>query len=129
MPIKLIHTSDSLLKKEFSKKGAGYDSFEVDSVLDDMIKDYRTVEANKLLSEEEYQRLLDEIASLKKDNINLKIALDSEKGKMKYIKKDGKDIHIDNLVLLERIGKLEQIIHDKLHINPDEIINFDPDDC
>lgn len=129
MAVKLKHSTETLLNKQFQHKGAGYDSFDVDTVFDEIIKDYHIIESNHLVSEEEYQNLKKEIESLKKENINLKIELDNEKSKLKYIKKDGKDIHIDNLELLKRIGRLEYIIHEKLHLNPDEISNFDPDDC
>ena len=130
MPVKLKYSSETLLNKKFKEKGVGYDSFDVDSTFDEVITDYKKIENNVLLTKEEFESLKKEIAELRKSNIDLKIQVDNEKGKMKYIKKDGKDIHIDNLVLLKRIGKLEQIIHDKLHIDPDEInTNFDPDDC
>ena len=129
MATKLKHTSSSLLNKQFIKKGAGYDSFDVDSLFDEVINDYRVIEANHLMSHEEFQNLTKEIEKLKKENITLKVELDNEKSKLKYIKKDDIDIHLDNLELLKRIGRLEAIIHEKLHLNPDEIINFDPDDC
>ena len=128
MAIKLNFESKKLLSKEFKKAPKGYDPFEVDTFFDDIIKDYETIEDNILLSKEELKAMKDEIENLKKENIDLKVSLDKEKNKWKYVKNDGKDIHIDNLVLLRRIGKLEKIIHDKLHMNPDDI-TFDPDDC
>ena len=106
----------------------GYNSLEVDALLDQIIKDYETVEQNCLLSKEEYQDIKDRIANLSKENTELRVELDNEKSRWKYIKNDGKDIHIDNLELLQRIGKLERIIVEKLHLNPDKITTFDPDD-
>ena len=129
MPIKLKNSSESLVNKEFSNSPRGYNPLEVDTMLDQIIKDYETVENNCLLSKLEEENLQNKIVALEKENIKLKVELDNEKSRWKYIKKDGKDIHIDNLVLLQRIGKLEQIIYDRLHMNPDEIISFDPDDC
>jgi len=128
MAIKLKYSSKDLSTKKFTIKPKGYDGLEVDSLLDKIISDYETLEGNILLEKDEYDNLVKEIERLRKENIDLKVKLDNEKNKWKYVKNDGKDIHIDNLVLLRRIGKLEKIIHDRLHINPDDI-TFDPDDC
>ena len=128
MAIKLKNNSDNLANKKLPHKPKGYDPLEVDILLDSIINDYELVESGILLSKEEYQSLLKQIDALKKDNIQLKIDLDKEKGRWKYISTDS-NIHIDNLVLLERIGKLEKVIKEKLHLNPDEINSFDPDDC
>ncbi len=129
MAAKLKHSSETLLNKTFKQNGVGYDSYDVDETFDEIINDYRIIENNRLLSEEEYQYLKNEIARLQKEVIDKEVELENEKRKYKYIKKDGTDIHIDNLELLKRIGKLEYIIHEKLHLNPEEITNFDPDDC
>ena len=128
MSIKLKKNSDYLANIQIPSATGGYNPLEVDALLDQIIKDYEMVEQNHLLSKEEYQELKDKIASLSKENTELKVELDNERGRWKYIKNDGKDIHIDNLELLQRIGKLEKIIVEKLHMNPDEITTFDPDD-
>lgn len=128
MSIKLKKNSDYLANVQIPGTAGGYNSLEVDALLDQIIKDYETVEQNCLLSKEEYQDLKDKITNLSKENTELRVELDNEKGRWKYIKNDGKDIHIDNLELLQRIGKLERIIVEKLHLNPDKITTFDPDD-
>ena len=129
MPIKLKNSSELLVNKEFKISPKGYNGLEVDQLLDQIIKDYELVENNCLLSKQEAESLQKKIDDLTKENIRLSVELDNEKSRWKYIKSDGKDIHIDNLVLLQRIGKLEQIIYERLHINPDELTkNFDPDD-
>ena len=128
MSIKLKKNSDYLANLEIPSASRGYNSLDVDALLDQIIKDYETVEQNHLLSKEEYQELKDKINNLVKENTELKIELDNEKGRWKYIKNDGRDIHIDNLELLQRIGRLEKVIVEKLHMNPDEIKTFDPDD-
>ena len=129
MPIKLKNDSLQIVNKQFTFDRNGYNSLEVDTLLDQIVKDYETVESNVLLAKDEDESLRQEIATLKKENIKLKVELDNEKSRWKYIKNDGKDIHIDNLVLLQRIGKLEKIIYEKLHINPEDVYSFDPDDC
>ena len=128
MSIKLKKNSDYLANVQIPSATGGYNPLEVDSLLDQIIKDYETVEQNHLLSKEEYQELKDKITNLSKENTELRVELDNEKSRWKYIKNDGKDIHIDNLELLHRIGKLERIFAEKLHLNPDEISTFDPDD-
>ena len=128
MSIKLKKNSDYLANVQIPGTAGGYNSLEVDALLDQIIKDYETVEQNCLLSKEEYQDIKDRITNLSKENTKLRVELDNEKSRWKYIKNDGKDIHIDNLELLQRIGKLERIIVEKLHLNPDKITTFDPDD-
>ena len=128
MAVKLKKNSKQLSTQKFSFAPKGYNPLEVDSLLDLVISDYEDIEENMLLTKDDYDALIKEINALRQENTELKINLDKEKNKWKYVKNDGKDIHIDNLVLLRRIGKLEKIIYEKLHINPDDI-SFDPDDC
>ena len=128
MSIKLKKTSEFLANEQLKIEPRGYSCLDVDLLLDQVVKDYETVEQNHLLSTEEYRALKEEISRLTKENTELRIKIDNEKSRWQYIKNDGKDIHIDNLVLLQRIGKLEKIIYDRLHINPDDITTFDLDD-
>ena len=129
MPIKLKNQSHDLATKRFKISPKGYDGLEVDTLLDEIVKDYELIENNVLLTKNEYESLLGDIKKLEQELIQLKIDLGSEKDKWKYVDVDTDNVHIDNLVLLKRIGKLEKIIHDKLHLSPDEINSFDPDDC
>ena len=121
MPIKLKNSSEELANKEIPAKNGGYDSFSVDSLLDNIIKDYETVENNVLISKKEYDSLLEELERLRKQVIELKVSVDLEKMKWKDLRKNPSEVHLDNLELLKRIGKLERIIEEKIHINPDEI--------
>ena len=121
MPIKLKNHSESLVSKEFPGKNGGYDSFSVDALLDSVIKDYELVEKNILISKDEYDYLQEELKSLKKQVIDLKVEVDMEKSKWKDLRKDPSDVHLDNLELLKRIGKLEKIIEEGMHVNPDDI--------
>ena len=66
MSIKLKKNSDYLANLQIPGTAGGYNSLEVDSLLDQIIKDYETVEQNCLLSKEEYQEIKDKIAKLSK---------------------------------------------------------------
>lgn len=129
MSIKLKNKSETLLNTEFKISPKGYNALEVDTLFDEILKDYETVENNILISKDEYEQLQKEIKDLNQQLIDLKIDLDSEKSKWKYVDTNTDNVHIDNLVLLKRIGKLEKIIHDKLHLSIEDINTFDPDDC
>lgn len=121
MDKKTNFTSEELLNKKFSYSKNGYNALEVDKVLDQIIEDYEKYELSSNPSGVDIEKLAKEIDSLRKENQDLKAELEKEKNKWKYISKDHKDIHIDNYELLQRIGKLEMVIHEKLNMNPDEI--------
>ena len=121
MDKKTNFTSEELLNKKFSYSKNGYNALEVDKVLDQIIEDYEKYELSSNPSGVDIEKLAKEIDSLRKENQDLKAELEKEKNKWKYISKDNKDIHIDNYELLQRIGKLEMVIHEKLNMNPDEI--------
>lgn len=119
MDKKTNFTSKELLEKRFPNTPRGYDPLEVDKVLDKIIEDYEMFENLPLGTDSE--KTLKELEALRKANQELKSELEKEKNKWKYISKDRKDIHIDNYELLQRIGRLEMIIYEKLNMNPDEI--------
>jgi len=121
MDKKTNFTSEELLNKKFSTAPRGYDPLEVDEVLDQIIDDYRQFETNPASNTTDTSSIAKELESLKKENASLRSELEKEKSKWKYISTDQKDIHIDNYELLRRIGKLEQLIYEKLNMNPDEI--------
>ena len=118
MAKELNFNSKSLQKKKFKTAEMGYDPLEVDEVLDQIIEDYRLIESN---SSVDVPKLLSQLAELKKENAKLSEELNKAQGKIKYLPKDSKDIHIDNYELLLRIGRLEAIIKEKLNMNPDDI--------
>ena len=111
-------TSEKLLAKKFKTKENGYDPYEVDFVLDQVIEDYKAMEAE---AQYDIPKLLEELADLRREFERTCDELEKEKSRIKYLPKDTKDIHIDNYELLLRIGKLETFIKEKLNINPDEI--------
>ncbi len=121
MDKKTNFTSEELLNKKFSYAKNGYNALEVDKVLDQIIEDYEKYELSSNPTGVDIEKLAKELEALRKENAELKSQLDEERKKWKYISRDHKDIHIDNYELLQRIGKLEMIIYEKLNMNPDEI--------
>lgn len=113
----LRFSSNELLNKKFKSCERGYDPDEVDMVLDQIIEDYRKVEAN---SKVDVKALLAELNELKKENTRLVEELAKQKSKIKYLPKD-KAVHIDNYELLHRIGKLEEYIKNRLGSIPEEL--------
>ncbi len=118
MEKKTNFTSEELLNKKLPHVQRGYDPYVVDSLLDKIIEDYELIEKVNSI---DLEKLNKELEELRKANSSLKEELDKEKNKWKYITRDHKDIHIDNFELLQRIGKLEMVIYEKLNMNPDEI--------
>ena len=114
----LKFTSEDLLNIKFKAVQCGYDPKQVDVVLDEIIEDYKKIENEQ---SKDVQELLNQIAELKKQNASLNEQLQKEKSKINYLPKDLKEVHVDNYVLLTRIGKLESIIFEKLNMNPYDI--------
>ena len=113
----LQFSSESLLNKKFKTAEHGYNPDEVDMVLDQIIEDYRKIEAH---SKVDVKALLNELSELKKENSALKDEIAKQKDRIKYLPKD-KAVHIDNYELLQRIGKLEMYIKDHIGSIPEEL--------
>ena len=113
----LNFSSQTLLDKQFKHSEQGYDPLEVDTVLDQIIDDYKELESlvgkNNSLNEQ--------ITQLKKEIQSLQTELEKERKRVKYLPKDQKEYHIDNYELLLRVGKLEKIIQENLNISPEDI--------
>lgn len=125
----IIKLNSSIISsKKFKSVSNGYDPLEVDTVLDTIIEDYELIENSELLSKEEYNALMQKIATLEKDIEVLALELNKEKKKNKEIVSSSYS-SLDNYELLKRIGKLETILNKKLHMSKKEIETFDPDDC
>lgn len=114
----LKFSSKDLLNIKFKAIEYGYNPNQVDEVFDEIIKDYEKIEKEY---SSDVQELLNQIAELKKQNASLAEQLQKEKSKISYLPKDQKEVHVDNFVLLTRIGKLESIIFEKLNMNPYDI--------
>lgn len=113
----LHFSSEELLNKKFKTAERGYNPEEVDMVLDQIIEDYRKIEANSKI---DVKALLNELSELKKEKAELEVDLARQKDKIKYLPKD-KVVHIDNYELLQRIGKLEMYIKDHIGSIPEEL--------
>lgn len=125
---KLKLSSEKIANKEFKVSPKGYNPLEVDTMLDEIIKDYETIESTMILSsKEENSSQIKQINDLKAQVLSLTMALEKERAKWKYVQ-GNTAVSEDNYELLKRIGKLEAIIYEKLHLNPEEIKTFDPDD-
>lgn len=72
------------------------------------------------LSKVDVKALQNELLELKKENARIQEELAKQKEKIKYLPKD-KAVHIDNYELLQRIGKLEMFIKEKLGSIPEEL--------
>ena len=113
----LNFSSERLLNKKFKTADRGYNPEEVDTVLDQIILDYRRMEAN---SNVDVKALQNELIELKKENSKLLDEINKLNSKIKYLPKD-KAVHIDNYELLQRIGKLEMYIKNHIGLVPDEL--------
>ena len=67
MAIKLVLTAEQIGNKIFKGVPRGYDPYEVDKFLDQIIMDYERVESNYLASSTEIESLKKRIATLEKE--------------------------------------------------------------
>lgn len=118
MDKKLNFSTQELLDIKFNNCPQGYDPLQVDQTLDKIIEDYEKISSS---SPVDIEKIAKELEELRNENLQLKMELEKERNKWKYVSKDHKDIHIDNYELLQRIGRLEMYINEKMNINPDDI--------
>lgn len=99
-------TTKDILEKDFSIDTKGYRLKEVDSFLDQIIKDYNTM--NEIISEleEEKKSLTDENIALKQEVRNLKMKLEA-------LKSNSDTDGTSSADLLRRLSNLEKIIYGK----------------
>ena len=119
MAIKLVLSSEQIGNKIFKGVPRGYDPYEVDKFLDQIIMDYERVEANYLLGKSELDRLNSRIKSLEEANKNLEIEIGSYKLKNKNLKPTDA-VTDDNINLIKRINALETFLW-RNGFNPNEI--------
>jgi DivIVA domain-containing protein len=119
MSAKLVLNSNLLLSKVFSFSSNGYDAAEVDAYLDEIIKDYKEIEGNVLISKSDLKILNEKIDALRKENENLAIENKSFKKRLDGIKESDSP-NKSNIDLFRRINKLETFLWKK-GFDPKEI--------
>ncbi|MCD8204021.1 MAG: DivIVA domain-containing protein [Coprobacillus sp.] len=113
------HSSKSILDKVFSSSEKGYDPYEVDCFLDEIISDYQLLEQSGTITEAKYASLLEELNALRAENQQIKIELESYKKRYDGLT-SSKNVNKENIDYLTRIGKLEKALFD-LGIDPSSI--------
>lgn len=109
MAIKLVLTAEQIGNKVFKGVPRGYDPYEVDKFLDQVILDYERVENNYLVSKSEIEKLEQKIRNLETDKHNLEIELGRLKTKYSKIKPTD-NVTDDNIDLIKRINTLETFL-------------------
>lgn len=109
MAIKLSLSSEQLLEKVFPEAVHGYNALAVDEFIDMIIKDYKEIEKNHLLTKNEFALLNERIENLRKENEDLIVENKSLKKKFDGIKSSDTP-NKDNITLLKKINKLETFL-------------------
>ena len=109
MAIKLVLSAEQIGNKVFKGVPRGYDSYEVDKYLDQIILDYEKVETNYLLAKSEYENLEKRVDTLETEKHNLEIELGKLKSKYSKIKPTDA-VTDDNINLIKRINTLETFL-------------------
>ena len=109
MAIKLVLSAEEIGNKVFKGVPRGYDPYEVDKYLDQIIADYERVETNCLLAKEELENLNRKIANLEKEKKSLELELGRFKTKYSNIKPSD-NVTDDNINLIKRINALERFL-------------------
>ena len=126
MANKLNYDSKSLLNIKFSPDRKGYDSLEVDQVLDKIINDYDTLIAtiNDLANKAEQQK--SKIDQLKKEYDQVTLQLATLQKKFDALKRVS-NVNGDNYTLVNKVAAYERVLHRK-GINLKKALS-DPDNC
>ena len=119
MAIKLILSAEEIGNKVFKGAPRGYDPYEVDKYLDQVILDYEKVENNYLVAKSEYEQLSKRVKDLENEKHNLEIELGKIKAKYSKIKPTDA-VTDDNINLIKRINTLETFLWQN-GFNPNKI--------
>ncbi|MFA7032913.1 MAG: DivIVA domain-containing protein [Bacilli bacterium] len=120
MAIKLNLCSKEILDMTFSGVTHGYNSLEVDSFLDSVIRDYQIIESNFLITKQDIETLQNKINDLEEKNKLLEIENKKYQVRFDGIKNNDKNISADNINLVKRISALEKFLW-KQGFNPNTI--------
>lgn len=115
-------TPKDILQKEFKQKMRGYDSTDVDSFLDDIIKDYESFQKNISEKDQQIDQLNSENRQLKSKIIELnnrlfempRTAIDPETSVDTRVTRQDKPVqenqesNVSNMDILKRLSNLER---------------------
>ena len=126
MANKLNYDGKSLLNIKFSPNQKGYNSLEVDQVLDKIIKDYEflTSTINELVEKAEQQK--SKYDDLKKEFDRVTLQLATVQKKFDALKRVS-NVNDDNYTLVNKVAAYERVLHRK-GINLKKALS-DPDNC
>ena len=126
MANKLNYDGKSLLNIKFSPDQKGYDSLEVDQVLDKIIIDYETLTStiNDLAKKAEEQK--SKYDELKKEYERAKLQMATLEKKFDALKRVS-NVNDDNYTLVNKVAAYERVLHRK-GINLKKALS-DPDNC
>lgn len=121
MTIKLLLSASKISQKTFEGNKPGYDSLQVDSFLDIIIKDYESMEKFIIEAEEENKNLNSKIDLLTKK-------LSEEEAKVSIYEQkvsglENQEATVENIDLIKKIAKLEEALA-KLGVNPSKFEEF-----
>ena len=109
MAIKLVLSSETIGEKVFKGVPRGYDPYEVDKYLDQIILDYEKVEENYLMSKEEIDDLNAKIKKLEEERHFFELEMNKIKSKYSNVK-PGDNVNDENIQLIKRINVLERFL-------------------
>ena len=115
----LNYSSKSLLDVKFEPGHKGYDALEVDTVLDQIIEDFKFYEKYYNDSKSYIRKLESEIQNLKDKIREQEMEVATVKNKYSGIK-PGQNVSENNINLLKRISKLEEALY-KRGVDPESI--------
>ena len=109
--LKVKLTSNEILDKRFTASTAGYDAVDVDTFIDEIIKDYLLIEKNLIISEHEFKELNKKIDSLNKEKTSLEIENSKLKKRFSNIKEED-NVTTSNIELLRKLHLYEKALWD-----------------
>jgi DivIVA domain-containing protein len=117
--MKLESSAHEILNNAFPITPRGYDALAVDEFLDKILRDYRKIESNCLISKQDMENKDKHIKDLEKKVDDLTIEIKKfEKRFQGITEKD--NVSIDNIELVKRIRALEKYLY-RIGVNPDTI--------
>ncbi|HHT66827.1 MAG TPA: DivIVA domain-containing protein [Erysipelotrichaceae bacterium] len=110
MAVKLFLNSKAILEQTFPlESDNAYNAEEVDRFLDIVLKDYVTAEANVIISENEYNSLIEKVKTLENTKRLMEVELEKYKARFTNIKSSD-NVTTDNIDLVRRINALEKYL-------------------